>query len=718
MRKYLIIASITLMVLVGTVLAAPAVPAQYWGTVTINGEPAPTGTLISAWISGTERGNITVVTPGTYGGPGQFDNRLLVRADQSEVGRPVTFIVAGYPLRIAVPFVEGAAQQVNLASDSPLQANFVGTPTSGDRPLSVQFTDQSTGIPTTWQWSFGDGTPNTTVASPSHTYSNAGKFTVALTVSNPQAGSSTLTRTEYISVEGGGQEPPIADFTASPRAGTAALFVQFTDTSLNTPTEWQWNFGDGGTSTVQHPSHTYLRSGQFTVTLVVNNTYGFDSRTQTNYITVVPAGQPTVDFTAIPRTGTAPLAVQFSDASVGENITAYHWNFGDGQTSELPNPSHVYDTAGEYTVNLTITSNGLPYNREVPKYITVDPKAAFNATPTEGVADLTVQFMDVSTGKPDTWEWGFGDATTGNISNPTHLYPVAGLYTISLRVRSNGRWSAVTVMPNYITVRPLSSFTAIPGSGYAPLNVTFSDTSTGLPNAWSWTISGTQGTDWQFVPPSTAASQNPQVTFLNANIYNVTLSASRGTVAGAAAAGAVTVLPDADFTASPTNIPEKRPVFFFDRTVGGTPDTWLWDFGDGKTSVERNPLHVYEKSGAYTVSLTVTRNGLFDTERKAGYIKVDSAVLPPLRATINGNTFFRADRFVVKTLETVTFRAYSTRDVPGTTAYYWDFGDGIGATGRAVTHQYALPGVYTVSLSIIDTQDIFLITKPRYIVVK
>ena len=145
-------------------------------------------------------------------------------------------------------------------------ANFTGTPTSGVAPLTVQFTDLSTGSPTGWNWSFGDGNFSN-LQSPSHIYAFPGLFYVTLNVSN-SAGSDTLTRIDYINVTSTAI-PPTANFTGTPTSGVAPLTVQFTDLSTGSPTGWNWSFGDGNFSNLQSPPHIYAFPGLFNVSLNV-----------------------------------------------------------------------------------------------------------------------------------------------------------------------------------------------------------------------------------------------------------------------------------------------------------------------------------------------------------------------------------------------------------------------------------------------------------------
>ena len=171
-----------------------------------------------------------------------------------------------------------------IVNGYPPVAAFTGTPTSGNKPLTVTFTDQSTNSPTAWSWTFGDG-GTSTAQNPVHVYQNAGTYSVTLTTSNAW-GSDVETKTSYIIVTDSSQTPPDAQFIGAPTFGAKPLSVQFTDQSTGNPTTWSWTFGDGSTSTAQSPSHTYTRKGSFTVTLTVTNANGSDSLTRSKYIVI------------------------------------------------------------------------------------------------------------------------------------------------------------------------------------------------------------------------------------------------------------------------------------------------------------------------------------------------------------------------------------------------------------------------------------------------
>jgi len=171
----------------------------------------------------------------------------------------------------------------NVSQPKPPVASFSASPTSGNVPLKVQFSDKSTGSPTTWKWTFGDG-KTSTLKSPVHTYGKAGKYTINLMVKNA-AGNNTKTIRNYITVNTAPTKP-VAVFSAKPASGKVPLKVQFTDKSTGSPTSWKWSFGDGKYSTVKNPANTYSKAGKYTVSLTVKNAKGNNTKIMAGYITV------------------------------------------------------------------------------------------------------------------------------------------------------------------------------------------------------------------------------------------------------------------------------------------------------------------------------------------------------------------------------------------------------------------------------------------------
>ena len=262
------------------------------------------------------------------------------------------------------------------------KADFVASPTSGSAPLTVQFTDKTTGGPTMWAWDFGDGSTDM-VGSPVHTYTHDGVYTVTLRASNQYGNSDTQVKQGYVTV--GGTPSFKADFVASPTSGSAPLTVQFTDKTTGGPTMWAWDFGDGSTDMVGSPVHTYTHDGVYTVTLRASNQYGnSDTQIKQGYVTVGGTPAFNADFVANPTSGSVPLTVKFTDKTTG-GPTMWAWDFGDGpipmstnvscsgeSCGNLANPTHTYARAGSYTVTLSASNQyGGSDTETKANYITV-----------------------------------------------------------------------------------------------------------------------------------------------------------------------------------------------------------------------------------------------------------------------------------------------------------------------------------------------------------
>jgi len=345
--------------------------------------------------------------------------------------------------------VELVMNQILLILCVPLP-DFSASVTSGDAPLSVDFTDETKAAVESWYWDFGDG-GTSTETNPSHTYLAEGLYTVTLTAANAN-GQDMARKVDYIGV--GAPPPTAAGFSATPTAGNAPLNVTFTDESTGTLlSAWAWDFGDGGTSAQQNPTHQYTAAGSYTVILTVTGFAGPDTETKADYIAVGAPPATVANFSATPTSGNAPLNVTFTDESTGTLLSAWAWDFGDGGTSAQQNPTHQYTTAGTYTVSLTVTGFAGPDTETKTNYITVGTAAGanFSATPVEGVVGLTVAFTDLSTGDVVGWEWDFGDGGTSTVQNPSHEYTAPGRYTVTL-VASDNYGSDTETKTDYIAV--------------------------------------------------------------------------------------------------------------------------------------------------------------------------------------------------------------------------------------------------------------------------
>ena len=267
---------------------------------------------------------------------------------------------------------------INVTQSLPLVQDFEGTPLVGNAPLEVVFTDTSSGGTTSRLWNFGDGMTvwKNETDTVSHTYSIPGTYTVLLTLGNEE-GQETITKTEYIQVNPTGTAP-VARFIAVPMIGYEQRAVRFSDRSTGTPLTWQWDFGDGSSSSEQNPSHAYTTFGRFVVTLTVFNSGGssaysstvwmraaklsFPTYNSTSHVIVKPPilhnlGYSPISFFTMDKTfGSSPMTVQFSDMSF-RSPSSWEWDFDDGETSTLQNPTHTYNMPGTYSVSLTVKNS-------------------------------------------------------------------------------------------------------------------------------------------------------------------------------------------------------------------------------------------------------------------------------------------------------------------------------------------------------------------------
>jgi PKD repeat protein len=239
------------------------------------------------------------------------------------------------------------------------------------------------------------------------------------------------------------------------------------------------------------------------------------------------------------------------------------------------------------------------------------PLADFYATSAvTGVAPLTVGFQDTSTSKTSilTWLWNFGDGSTSTSQNPTHTFQNQGTYTVTLQV-TNASGSNTNTQKNLVVVsananKPVANFSATPVSGYSPLAVQFTNSSTGKITTGTWT----------FGDGSTSTATSPAHTYQSPGTYTATLTVT-GSLGSSSKSTTVTVnkppVPTANFTANCTSGYAPLAVQFTDSSNGnGTKVTgWKWSFGDGTTSTAQNPSHTFTSAGTYTVSLIAVNAG-------------------------------------------------------------------------------------------------------------
>ncbi|HVY75398.1 MAG TPA: PKD domain-containing protein [Puia sp.] len=511
--------------------------------------------------------------------------------------------------RVAL-FLTAGLLLIARAGFAQLNADFTPDKTAGCSPLTVTFTNKTTGASpaAAYTWVFGNGnTVNTNdgVTPVGATYFTPGIYTVRLDVKD---GAQISSKTATITVFKG----PVVDFNFSNATGCLPLSASFN--SISTPgdgsiTSYFWDFGDGNTLVTNQASvnNLYQFAGTYSVGLTVTNSDGCSNTLKKiNIITVLPQINPAFssDSTVLCNISDP---VQFNNTTTGTGPLSYLWSFGDGASSTSPNPSHQYAAKGVYDVQLIVTNTqGCSAKLNKTAYVNAadfNPDFAFNPGFCSGAA---VTFKDASTpAASGTALWNFGDGGSSIGNTVSHVFASPGNYTIQL---TDTFGHCVVTKPKTITVAAsptLSGFIFNKGAYcQSPMQVSFSDTSSAA-IAWHWNFTGN--------PADTSDLQNPSFTYATNGLYTPTLTVTN--TAGCSttiseplnSAGPVaTIAMDTTLTASTTICAIVNAQFKAIST--DTLVVFNWDFGDGTTSSDPNPTHSYTVPGTYIVNLSFTTN--------------------------------------------------------------------------------------------------------------
>jgi len=534
----------------------------------------------------------------------------------------------------------------------------------GCEPFEVHFYNLSSSNADQFEWTFPGGIPSTsTDYEPVVLYQTPGVYSVSLTAIN-EAGEDTYSVTGYIEV----LAEPSAEFTYT----TAGLTVTFNSSNSQADT-WLWNFGDGQTSFLPNPVHTYAASGTYTVTLTVTTDCGANTISQ--QVTVL--GLPAAGIASDVQSGCPPLVVQFQSTS-GGNPTSYAWVFegGNPATSTQANPVVTYNTPGTFDVQLTVTNNIGNDMLLLPDYITVFPPtvSAF----THSVNGNTAAFTDESA-NATSWFWDFGDGMTGTAQDPTHLYVNDGTYAVMLV--ATGPCGSDTSFANVTISTPAQAGFSWQFSGdCVPMTAQYFNGSSSNATSFQWSFPGGN--------PSTSTAENPVVTYATPGTYNVTLIAH-------APAGSDTLTwtalvqvgsaPNAAFLLSTNDV----TVTFNNQSSGAS--SFFWDFGDGMTSTDPNPVHTYPGFGTYNVMLIATNSCGPDT----ALVEIVLGSIPNalfIYSAHNGCAPFQVQ--------------YTDQSQNNPTSWLWTFEGGNPGTSTEQNPlvTYDVPGRYFVSLRVDNGQ--------------
>ena len=372
-----------------------------------------------------------------------------------------------------------------------------------------------------YDWNFGDGSPHSTEATPSHTYSTSGSFTWTMTVT---ADGKTCTKTGTMQVCG---VECSATVPAASRIGAVVTFAGAATATSCLSTNWfEWDYGDGSTHGMSATmEHAYAATGTYTWTLEVSNFTTTCTRTGT--ITIGEAVACADCGATVPATTEVGVPTAFRTVLTPTDCSAtltYRWTFGDGSTSTAANPNHTYCAVGPYSWTLTVTINGVACTRSGT--ITVGAPTALDCSVSVGLTGACpyeAVFAGQTSGcnSQSTYAWTFGDGGTATGRTPKHMYTSQGSYdwtmTTTLAGATCTRTGTVSVTaPTAIAAVGTPSTT----SGAPPLALSFTG---GL--AYPGCVSGATYA-WAFGDGGTSSLQSPPHTYAAPGFYTWALTAT------------------------------------------------------------------------------------------------------------------------------------------------------------------------------------------------
>lgn len=476
----------------------------------------------------------------------------------------------------------------------------------------------------------------------------------------------------------GGDDPaprPTVDFSFTPTEPVAGQTVNFTSTSTNA-TSFQWSSSPGNFSaTSASASHVFTEPGTYQVTLRATGPGGTTSVTKS--IQVRPPA-PTADFSFIPANPKIGETITFT--STVANVNSYSWSSNPaGFSSTLANPTHVFNQVGSYQVSLQATGPGGSVTVTKTVTVTADaPVANFEIDENPARINTIVVFTNTSQ-NATSYQWSSNPAGFSSTqANPNHTFTLAGTYQITLVATGPGGTNSITkelvILPN----APMANFTfgnLVDGKAIVGREVTFNNAST---EAVSY--------QWTSDPNVFSSTEtNPRHTFTTAGTYRITLVATGpgGTAEIFRMLQVVEPEPIADFSFSPANPRRGETVQFTNHSVNSTSYQWSSNPA-GFTSTERNPSHVFNTAGTFTITLTATGPGGSKSISKT----ITIAELPPV-----ADFSFSPEN--PESGQTITFTNLSQN----ATSYQWSSTPaGFNSTAANPTHAFVTAGTYQVKL--------------------
>lgn len=577
---------------------------------------------------------------------------------------------------------------------------------------TIQFEDTSMdgdGFVVEWLWDFGDGTKSIE-QHPTHRYGDDGTFTVKLTVTDDDDVQSVMHEQEIIVLN---TPPHVAFEWTDPTGGVVTTQDELTfridgtfdhDGTID-PTTIKWDFGDGSPITSNpQPNHRFPVKGAYQVNFSVADDDGAES----SIIKVVDVHntppQGSLEFE--PRAPSIVSDIRFvaEVEDLDGQISSYEWDLGDGTTATTREVMHRYDELGTYAVTLNVTDNEGAHTL-FEEEVTVAPRAPeasffYTSSAPAGQPITTaheIQVFDASSdedGEIVEWKWDFGDGTASTEQNPpSHSYGKGGEYKIRLVVTDDqGETGFHSERVTVENLPPVADFTFSPEQPHIGDTIVFAqDASDKDGDIVKY--------EWDFDDGTTSSLQDPEHKFSAKRLYNVRLTVTDDGGKTSSVSKGVhfkNLLPEVTaIEASPGAPSTSQDVEF--HAVASDPDgkiiSYTWDFGDGGTSKEDDPVHRFSEKGTYNVTVTVKDDDGAEATRSTEIVvyntgpRAEFSHSPPSPLT----------------LETVWFTSESTDPDGSIHNWTWDFGDGSpSTTQRNPSHVFTTTGNYTVRLTVVD----------------
>lgn len=534
----------------------------------------------------------------------------------------------------------------------------------------LNFNNITIGNPDYFIWDFGDGTNSTEVNPSPHAYFTGEEdttYTLELIAGN-ECGTDTVQWDILI-------KPNTVEsfFTTIVTEGCAPLTVNFEDYSTE-GVNLYWDFGDGNFSNDETPNNTFEEAGTYTVMLVADNNCAFDTSFQV--IEVFP--QPTIEGFVFKEIACVGEPVVFS-ATTDDAISNYTWYFADEDSSFQTTPTYIFTTAGTREITLVIESalNECPNTYFASIEIIDRPVPIFEFNPSFGCSPLEVEFVNSSENSV-AYEWHFGDESSSIEANPSHTFFSTIDTTFIVNLISTNAANCQDSIKHPITVKaqPIASFSA---SEYAhcdePVVINLFNESQG-DAVYAWYLDG----------ELIAESVNTDVLLDDIGDYEITLLATNNFGCFDEADTIIRVIPQpiAAVVEDVFEACEGEAIFFENASVDYTHV--YWDFGDGDTSTQFQPYHLYDSAGIYDLQLVVSYDDIcFDTLKLSQVVNI--AERPTAEFDYSSTDIPIADC-------TVTFENESLEAIK----WYWDFGDGNSSTEENPVYRYYENGEKVVVL--------------------